>query len=109
MRIAVYLYEGGYLEQDEAGRRATEALVDTIVHRCARHGIYCILDWHVHHPGDPRLFNAEAKAFFAAMATRYAALPNVIYEIANEPNHTGLAGVAPEREVRWADIAAYAD
>lgn len=109
VRIAVYLHEGGYLEQDTQGRHDIESIVDTIVRRCAQQGIYCILDWHVHHPGDPLLFIDEAKEFFAMMATRYARLPNVIYEIANEPNHTGRAGLAQEREVGWDDIVAYAN
>jgi endoglucanase len=109
VRIAVYLHEGGYLQQDAAGRADVEAIIDTIVRRCVQAGVYVIIDWHVHHPGDPLLFIDEAKEFFATMAGRYAGLPNVIYEIANEPNRTGLAGVAPERVVRWADIRAYAD
>lgn len=109
VRIAVYLHEGGYLESGPAIREDHEAMIDTIVRRCAKAGIYCIIDWHVHHPGDPRLFVDEAKQFFAMMADRYASLPNVIYEIANEPNRTGGAGIASERDVSWADIVAYAD
>jgi endoglucanase len=109
VRVAVYLHEGGYLEQDAAGKQEIEAIIDTIVRRCAQHGIYCILDWHVHHPGDPLLFIDESKQFFDTMTTRYAGLPNVIYEIANEPNYSGREGIAPKREVRWADIVAYAN
>lgn len=109
VRIAVYLHEGGYLQQEAAGREDVESIIDTIVRRCTQAGIYVILDWHVHHPGDPLLFIDNAREFFGTMAARYADLPNVIYEIANEPNRTGLAGVAPERVVRWADLRAYAD
>jgi len=109
VRIAVYLHEGGYLQSEPAARDDHEAIIDTIVRRCVKAGVYCIIDWHVHHPGDPLLFVDEAKQFFGTMAERYAALPNVIYEIANEPNRTGGAGIAPEREVSWADIVAYAD
>lgn len=60
VRVAIYLHEGGYLEQDAAGRADMESIVDTIVRRCAQAGIYVILDWHVHHPGDPLLFIDEA-------------------------------------------------
>lgn len=109
VRIAVYLHEGGYLESGPGVRNDHEAIIDTIVRQCAKTGTYCILDWHVHHPGDPLLFVDQAKQFFATMAERYASLPNVIYEIANEPNRTGAAGIAPERKVSWADIVAYAD
>lgn len=76
---------------------------------CVAQGIYCILDWHVHHPGDPGFYLTDSKAFFEKMATRYASLPNLLYEIAHESNRTGLAGVAEEQESRWADIVAYAN
>lgn len=42
--------------------------------------LYVIIDWHSHH-----LLLDEAKDFFAQMATRYKGVPNVIYEIYNEP------------------------
>lgn len=109
VRIAWYLQEGGYLDQDKPGREELESLLDRMVQQCVKVGIYCIIDWHVHHPGDPLRFVEDAKVFFDATAARYAGLPNVLYEIANEPNRTGLAGVAPGRIVCWSDIVTYAD
>ena len=42
--------------------------------------VYAIIDWHSHN-----LRQEEAKEFFAQMATRYKGVPNVIYEVFNEP------------------------
>lgn len=42
--------------------------------------MYVIIDWHSH-----GLHTAEAKAFFKEMAARYKGIPNVIYEVFNEP------------------------
>ena len=62
-------------------------------------GIYVIIDWHVWLPMD---FNpetiTEAVSFFNEMSLRYAAYPNVIYEICSDPN-----------AVTWAEIKSYAD
>jgi endoglucanase len=109
VRIAVYVYEGGYLDNPSLRPEDFDILIETLVDRCVAAGIYCIIDWHVHHPGDPAFYRDDAKAFFEKMARRYAGVPNVIYEIANEPNPTGLAGVVDGRPVSWADIAAYAN
>ncbi len=109
VRLAVYVYEGGYLENEKLSPDDFDALIDGIVQRCIANGIYCIIDWHVHHPGDPGLYLEAAKAFFDKTARRYAGVPNLIYEIANEPNNTGLEGVAEGKDVRWSDITAYAD
>lgn len=109
VRIAVYVYEGGYLDHPTLTPADFDAMIDVLVDRCIRAGVYCIIDWHVHHPGDPMRYLEAAKAFFDKTARRYAGVPNVMYEIANEPNSTGLQGVAEPRDVRWADIVAYAD
>lgn len=69
---------GGYLEQP-----ATQAeLIETTVDHAIRRGVYVIIDWHDHN-ADKNI--EEAKAFFAKMAKKYAGVPNVIYEIWNEP------------------------
>lgn len=109
VRIAVYVTEGGYLDSDVITQRAFDDLIDDIVQACVAEGIYCIIDWHVHHPGDPTLFVDEAKRFFDTMSARYADLPNVIYEIANEPNETGWDGKKGSRDISWDEITRYAD
>jgi endoglucanase len=53
-----------------------------VVQAAVDNGIYVVIDWHDHtasqHP-------EEARAFFERAARRYGHLPNVIYEIWNEP------------------------
>lgn len=109
VRIAVYAYEGGYLDHPTLKPEDFDAMIDVLVDRCIKAGVYCIIDWHVHHPGDPARYLEAAKNFFDKTAGRYARVPNVLYEIANEPNPTGLQGVAEPKDVSWGDIVAYAD
>jgi endoglucanase len=42
------------------------------------------------------------------MAKRYAGVPNILYEIANEPSRSGYKEIEGH-EVTWAEIRAYAD
>jgi endoglucanase len=82
LRVSLYVQEGGY-ETDPAGFTArAERVADAAVAR----GLYVLLDWHILTPGDPMHNAARARDYFAHMATRYGATPNVMYEIANEPN-----------------------
>ena len=68
-------------------------------------GIYAIVDWHILHDNDPNIYKTEAKAFFDEVSQRYAGVPNVIYEIANEPNSNGPGG-----NVQWSShIKPYAN
>ena len=56
-------------------------------------GAYIIVDWHSH-----KLHLEEATEFFTAVAERYKGVPNVIYELYNEPVDDS-----------WADLKAYAE
>ncbi len=109
IRLSVYVYEGGYLDHPKWEQEDFDAMIDNIVQVCIRNGVYVIIDWHVHHPGDPAFYLDDAKVFFEKMSRKYAGIPNVLYEIANEPNATGLEGVVDGRYVEWEDIVRYAD
>ncbi|HWK56729.1 MAG TPA: glycoside hydrolase family 5 protein [Parapedobacter sp.] len=68
----------GYLQQPEKQM----ALIRQIADRGIKRGIYVIIDWHDHN-ADRNI--EQAKAFFGEMAKRYTGIPNIIYEIWNEP------------------------
>ena len=81
IRLAMYTKEGGYIDNPSVADKVT-ADVDAAV----QSGIYVIIDWHILSDGDPNIYKQQAKSFFAGMASRYGNLPNVLYEICNEPN-----------------------
>ena len=68
----------GYLQQPDEQKK----LITTIVDRAIKNGIYVLIDWHDH---NGRLHVAQSKKFFGEMAKKYKGVPNVIYEIWNEP------------------------
>ena len=74
--------DGGYLED-----RSNEAKVEAVVRAAVHAGVYVIIDWHSHHAEEHQ---AEAADFFVRMARKFGHLPNVIYEVYNEP----LGGVS---------------
>jgi len=69
---------GGYL----TNREEQMNLMVTVIDKAISEGIYVLIDWHDHN-AEQHL--EESKAFFAVMAKKYAGVPNVIYEIFNEP------------------------
>lgn len=81
--------EGAYLDNPEKALECVQAVVDAAI----ANNIYAIIDWHSH-----GLHTEEAKAFFQQMATRYKGVPNVIYEIFNEPV-----------EDTWEQVKAYSE
>ncbi len=70
--------EGGYLTSREEQMRLMTIVIDQAIHE----GIYVLIDWHDH---NAELHLEESKAFFAGMARKYSGVPNIIYEIFNEP------------------------
>lgn len=79
--------DGGYDDFPEEAIAAAQAVADAAI----REGKYVIIDWHSHFM---RL--DDAKEFFTIMANRYKGVPNVIYELFNEPIGDS-----------WADLKAY--
>jgi endoglucanase len=73
--------EHGYLQEPELQRQLVVEATDQAIKK----GIYVLIDWHDHNADKHA---EQAKAFFAEMAKKYAGVPNVIYEIWNEPART---------------------
>jgi len=93
-RVAMYVQEDGY-ETDPEGFTAE---VNRIVEEITTRGMYAIIDFHVHNPGDPLANLENATQFFDDVAAEHAGKDTVIFEICNEPN-----------SVDWASIRQYAE
>ncbi len=104
-RAAMYISEGGYLSG-----KAIKLKVNDSVEACIKNGMYVLVDWHVLNDHDPLLHVEEAKEYFAEMAQKYGHLPNVIWEICNEPNSdkvTWEGNIKPYAEQVIATIRQY--
>ena len=75
-----------------------QAKVEQIVENAIELGVYVLVDWHTENAVNQ---TDQATAFFSAMATKYGAYPNVIWEPYNEP-----AGPNNARYT-WAQIKPY--
>ncbi|MDB5086576.1 MAG: glycosyl hydrolase family 5 [Mucilaginibacter sp.] len=68
----------GYLQEPALQKQ----LIVNVVDQAIKDGIYVLIDWHDHHSNQHL---QQSKEFFAEMAKKYKGVPNVIYEIWNEP------------------------
>jgi endoglucanase len=66
--------EGGYLKNKDEQMTLMTTVIDKAISE--------VIDWHDHN-AEQHL--TESKDFFAKMAKKYSGIPNVIYEIFNEP------------------------
>jgi len=69
--------QGGYLSN-----QSIKSQVETIVQNAISLGVYVLVDWHTEQAVSQQ---AASVAFFTAMAIKYGAYPNVIWEPYNEP------------------------
>ncbi|MCQ2060821.1 MAG: cellulase family glycosylhydrolase [Fibrobacter sp.] len=69
-------------------------LADKMIEAAIENDVYIILDWHSHRATSEENY---ARTFFQKMSEKYADVPNVIYEVFNEPVKQG-----------WSSIQSYA-
>ena len=94
VRLAMYSddYCGGNREEN---LRVLHEGIDA----CIASDMYVLVDWHILSDNDPNINLAQAMEFFAEISAEYAGVPNLLFEICNEPNG----------ETTWSDVHAYAD
>lgn len=98
----------GYMSDPEGALKCLYAVIDGAIAT----GSYVLVDWHSH-----LIHLDEATEFFKAVATKYAGVPNVIYELFNEPisrmneEHRGYGDLGDQQamEAYWMDLKAYAE
>jgi len=92
IRLPMYseLYCNG--EKDESAK-----LLKQGVDYAIENDMYVMVDWHILNDYDPNINIDEAMDFFTQISSEYAGVPNIIYEICNEPN----------KECSWSDVYEY--
>ncbi|WP_250036608.1 cellulase family glycosylhydrolase [Paractinoplanes maris] len=84
LRLSMYIQEGGY----ETNPRQFTDRMHALIEQVSARGMYVIVDWHQLTPGDPHYNLERARTFFAEIAQRHGSKPNILYDVANEPNGT---------------------
>ncbi len=82
-RIAMYSFEGdrSYIRNPEWNKTKVCSLIDAAIELDQ----YVIVDWHILADGNPQTYQKQAAEFFTYIASKYAGVPNLLYEICNEP------------------------
>ncbi|MDI6104609.1 cellulase family glycosylhydrolase [Actinoplanes sp. NEAU-A12] len=94
LRLSMYIQEGGY----ETDPRLFTDRMHSLIEQVSARGMYVIVDWHQLTPGDPHHNLARAKTFFAEIARRHGDKPNILYDVANEPNGTAWSRIKTYHE-----------
>ena len=93
LRIAMFTNPemNGYINDKDNQKEIVKKMVDL----CIDLDMYVIIDWHILDDNNPMTYKNEAIEFFDEMSREYKDVPNVIYEICNEPNG---------EEVTWDEV-----
>lgn len=77
--------------------------LDPAVKLCSERGVYCIIDWHVVDKWNKPENVKKLENFWTIVAPRYAANPNILYEVFNEP--TDPKSRKMENWISWREAA----
>lgn len=103
VRLAMYVGEDGYATDPSLKGDVVQGIKLAIAN-----DMYVIVDWHVETPGDPTApVYSGALDFFKQISTMFPNDPNIIYEIANEPN-SNPPGITNDA-AGWQKVKAYAE
>lgn len=92
VRLAMYTNEyNGYTSG--GSKSDLLKLIDQGVTYAKKSHMYVIIDWHILSDGNPLTHLKESKQFFSKVSKKYKRVPNVLYEICNEPNNTSWSNV----------------
>lgn len=103
-RIAMYILDSTWVENNGGAylnnKETLFKRVCEITDACIKEGMYVLMDWHIVSTcSNPQTYQAEAIEFFERYATKYANVPNILYEICNEPSKcTWVDNVKPYAE-----------
>ena len=83
-RIAMYSFEGNdsYVNNPSLNKSKVCELIDAAIEL----DMYVIVDWHILADSNPQTYQKQAAEFFTYIASAYQKVPNILYEICNEPN-----------------------
>ncbi len=83
-RVAMYTDSSGsgYIHNPDSNLDKVCKIIDMAIDL----DMYVIVDWHILDDNNPQTYQNESKEFFNAISKKYADVPNIIYEICNEPN-----------------------
>lgn len=94
IRLAMYSYD-----YCNGNKKKNLEILEKGVEFAIANDMYVIIDWHILQDNNPNENLAEAIDFFNKIAKKYANIPNVIFEICNEPNGN----------TTWDDIKEYSN
>ncbi len=94
IRLAMYseIYCGP--EKDESLRLMRQG-----IDACIASDLYVLVDWHILDDADPNQNIGAAMEFFDLISSEYADVPNLLFEICNEPNG----------QTDWSDVYTYSE
>ena len=99
--VRLAMYSEVYCEKsdDGGGKEESLELMEKGIEAAIAADMYVLVDWHILEDNNPNMNITQAREFFNYISSKYAAYPNLLFEICNEPNG----------DTTWNDIYVYAN